>query len=400
MENCDIGIVLDEGAETQEVESQEMKSWIASMAEVTAGDPVHTRFIPRIETGQEQLCDASGEFGSPSNPILVNGPIGLFTYLNTLRSNRGRPFAQTYAGTIQTAFENRIVDAIYLQELIEQSPREFHLFFCFYGARRSRKIPPFCSRVAMEPTAANSEWQTGYKQPFMFKVPATFPILGFGGVSQPSAGVMKCEKGLNRSFMNAGSPHLSRGLLNNLHITLFLKACGDLRHSEYVLKDEARLRRMSNESCEEYWQETFGRDIGGRIVGSGKTASDPVVMQPMNNLAAAAVQSRLLSVAFGRERVDWLTEERRYPGDGLLEYRVRLSTGKRASVYFDLSRLNDRVDNRLSRVSKSLIGSLAGQAPTSDPPRLKNSLMSSLVPLPPKRPSWLSRLFGATMSRK
>src|SRR5215469_4627240 len=172
MENCDIGIVLDEAAETQEAESRKMKSWIATMAEATAGEPAHTRFLPVIEEAGEQFLDANGEFGSPTNPILVNGPIGLFTYLNTLRSNRGRPFAQTYSGTFLTSFERRIIDAVYLQELTDQSPREFYLFFCLYARRRSRKIPPFCSRAAMEPTAANSQWQIGYKQPFMFKVPS------------------------------------------------------------------------------------------------------------------------------------------------------------------------------------------------------------------------------------
>jgi hypothetical protein len=369
MENTTVGIVLDETPEIQMADAEALIPYIQKMRSVGIE---MSDMVPLIHEAGDQLPEGSGEFGTnPNNPIPVNGPTGLLVYLNTLRSNRDRPFAQTYEGTVQNQLANRIVDAVFLQELTGESPREFFLFFCMYSKHRSRKLPPFCYRVPMESSIPGSAWQLGYKQPFMLKISATVPLLGIGNSAFGSAGIMKRENTKWAVFLNTDSKHLKRVAFDSVHAVVLVNDWFQrIREQQYVLEDEARLKKLSESSAEDYWAETFGRDVNNGITGSGATPDDPILLRPMNNLGAAATERFFLGVFFGIENKDWIGEERRYPGGALMEYHVRLKSGQKHIIYFDLSRLNEKIDNTFNRVTNPIIEQALGKPIGDTPPRI------------------------------
>ncbi|MGA3145321.1 MAG: DUF4339 domain-containing protein [Verrucomicrobiota bacterium] len=377
MENVAVGIVLDEAPEIQAGDAEVLRPVLQKMRTISANSAEYTECVPQLMDIGDHLPEATGEFGTSSNnPIPVNGPAGLFVYLNTLRSDRGRPFAQGYQGTVVNQLNNRIVDAFFLQELTDQSPREFFLFFYLYSTRRSRKLPAFCYRVPMEPGVPDSSWQLGYKQPFMLKLAAIIPLLGVGNATYGAAGVLRREDGRWISFINA-DPMISKKTkwgfrvgFDNLHaIALITEWAKNYRDGTHVLKDEGRLRKLSADDAENYWALTFGRDGEIKHMGSGSTPEDPIVLWPMNNVAAAVIERGLLEAIFGKEKIDWIGEERKYPGDSILEYHIRLKSGDKRAVYFDLSRLNEKVDNAINRKSNPIVEKALGALPNSVAPK-------------------------------
>lgn len=383
MENIAVGIVLDETPNIQAGDAevlrpvlQKIQLVVAQYSGVNASTSAEYRAcIPKLMDIGDHLPDTKGEFGiSASNPIPVNGPAGLFAYLNTLRSDRGRPFAQTYQGTVVSQLNNRIVDAVFLQELTDQSPREFFLFFYLYSTRRSRKVPAFCYRVPMEPEIIDSSWQLGYKQPFMLKLATIIPLLGVGNAAYGAPGVLRNEGGkwfscidMDR-WSNKKTNLRFRVGFDNIHaVALVMEWTQNLRNGEYVLKDEARLRRLSTGDAENYWALTFGRDGEIKAMGSGSTPEDPIVLWPMNNLAAAIIEDGILGGIFGKEKTDWIGEERKYPGGSILEYHIRLKSGEKRIVFFDLCRLNEKVENSINRKTKPMVEKVLGGQPSSTP---------------------------------
>lgn len=390
MENTSVGIVLDEAPRIQAHDAKLLPDLLRPMFQRMA--VLRPEFcdcklpaLPPLLDANNQLPEATGEFGtSPNNPIPVNGPVGLTAYLNTLRSDRGRPFAQMYQGTVINKLNNGIVDAVFLQELTDQSPREFFLFFYLYSKRRSPRLPAFCYRVPMEPTAEGSSWQLGYKQPFMLKLAGSIPLLGVGNAIYGAAGILRTIDGKLRSegeggkwvachdshVIKKGTAQIERLWLNNVHaLALVTDWEGNLRSVGDVLKDEARLRKLPNEAAEHYWEETFGKEGEMKPMGSGANPEDPIVLWPMNNMAAAVIERGIfLEAIFEKEDVDWIGEERRYPGGSILEYHVRRKNGERRVVYFDLSRLNENVDNKQNRNAKQIVEKEVGIAVNSKAP--------------------------------
>lgn len=85
------------------------------------------------------LRSGTGEFGSESNPIPVNGPTGEILYLNRLRSPSGVGFMFHRVGTLRRPVIPYPMDAF---ELVAVDGSCWHnLYFSMYHPRRSRQAP-------------------------------------------------------------------------------------------------------------------------------------------------------------------------------------------------------------------------------------------------------------------
>lgn len=85
---------------------------------------------PVVAANMREACDelsgASGEFGSLTNPIPVNGPIGEIAYLNALRSTTGRGFLFHRTGTSKSPVSDLPVDRF---ELLGNDGLEWRILY-------------------------------------------------------------------------------------------------------------------------------------------------------------------------------------------------------------------------------------------------------------------------------
>jgi hypothetical protein len=95
--------------------------------------------------GCEQLDGATGEFGSETNPIPVNGSIGEAVYLNRLRTGAGVEFFFHRERTIVSPKWDVHLDRC---ELVTTDASEWRvLFFSMHHPYRSMLLPPGLQRI-------------------------------------------------------------------------------------------------------------------------------------------------------------------------------------------------------------------------------------------------------------
>lgn len=96
--------------------------------------------------GCEVAGEGKGPFGyTAANPIPVNGPIGEFVYLNTLRAPSGQPFFFHRLGNVDCPTYPRLVDAY---EIVAWDGSCWsRLYFDMYFKRRSCRVPEGLTRV-------------------------------------------------------------------------------------------------------------------------------------------------------------------------------------------------------------------------------------------------------------
>ena len=102
----------------------------------------------------DKLPNSSGDFGSISNPIPVNGPMGEIKYLGKLRGKTGHAVFFHRIGSWKSPVTNNPID---LFELVCLDGTQWNrLFFDFYHPRRSNLIPkgyilnPFNKDIKMD----------------------------------------------------------------------------------------------------------------------------------------------------------------------------------------------------------------------------------------------------------
>lgn len=98
---------------------------------------------PAVASNLQSECDelpgASGEFGSATNPIPVNGPGGEVIYINRLRRPKSGGFMFHRTGTVPSPLSPMPLDRF---ELLALDGSEWRvLYFSMYHPRRSTKCP-------------------------------------------------------------------------------------------------------------------------------------------------------------------------------------------------------------------------------------------------------------------
>lgn len=87
----------------------------------------------------DQLPNATGEFGSITNPIPVNGPFGEIKYLGKLRGRTGHAVFFHRVGSTASNVTNNLVDVF---ELVCMDGTQWNLlYFDLYHPRRSNLAP-------------------------------------------------------------------------------------------------------------------------------------------------------------------------------------------------------------------------------------------------------------------
>lgn len=106
----------------------------------------------------EQLDGATGEFGSQTNPVPVNGPKGEVAYLSCLSD--GRPYLYHRRRSLSVPQFPQPLDEF---ELVSQDSSDWRLlYFSMYHPKRSLGCPPWAKRIS---------WPKDQVLQLMYKMP-------------------------------------------------------------------------------------------------------------------------------------------------------------------------------------------------------------------------------------
>jgi len=121
----------------------------------------------------DQLPGATGSFGSPTNPIPVNGPIGERKYLIKLRGKTGRKLLFHRVGSAFSQVTSSPVDSF--EVVCMDGTQRTRLTFSPYHPRRSNLAPEGFTLVAADPETGEDTLVGHGSTLFVFDFPQALP---------------------------------------------------------------------------------------------------------------------------------------------------------------------------------------------------------------------------------
>ena len=143
---------------------------VGSAAEVLKGTTA-----PTLVNGCDELPSVAGDFGfAITNPIPVNGPVGLIVYLNRLRSRDGSPVLYHRPGSILVRGFEMPVD--HYEICLPVSKTVTSLYFYMYCVRRSLRAPKGFNLVSWRSLSEQDTRMMKFEQRGSSEHVRTFPL--------------------------------------------------------------------------------------------------------------------------------------------------------------------------------------------------------------------------------